>query len=298
MSLKQLPAIKVNADARAVDWDVREDALAKWNPAVRAAEDDMPSISIYEQIGYDPWDGTGVTVKRIDAALRNIGKQDVVVNINSPGGSFFEGLAIYNRLRQHEAKVNVRVVGLAASAASAIAMAGDSIEIGRAAFLMIHNVWGLVIGNRHDLGQVAQEFEAFDGSLAGLYAAQSGMDEADIATMMDAETWLNGQEAVDKGFADGLLAADQVKEDGQASQAAAHMLARKQVEKALQKDGKSRAEQRQLIAALMEFDGKPGAAVNEGGAKPGAGTDGRGKPGAAEQEWVDALREMSAALKA
>ncbi|MBN0106041.1 Clp protease ClpP, partial [Pseudomonas aeruginosa] len=93
----------------------------------------------YEPIGYDWWTGEGVTAKRIAGALRAIGGDvDVTVNINSPGGDVFEGLAIYNLLREHKGKVTVRVLGLAASAASFIAMAADEVKIARAGFLMIH----------------------------------------------------------------------------------------------------------------------------------------------------------------
>src|SRR5690606_15536984 len=117
-------------------------ALSRWNPGVRAAaEDSETSITIYDVIGEDYWTGGGVTVSRIDGALRKIGNRDVTVFINSPGGDVFEGIAIYNRLREPPANVTVKIMGLAASAASIIAMAGDRIEIGTASFLMVHNAW-------------------------------------------------------------------------------------------------------------------------------------------------------------
>ena len=138
-----------------------ETALDRWQPGVQAAADTDNSISSYDVIGEDFWTGEGVTVKRIDAALRKIGNRDVVVNINSPGGDVFEGIAIYNRLREHPAQVHVRVLGLAASAASIIAMAGDKIEVGEAAFIMIHNAWVMAVGNRHDMAEVAAFLEPF-----------------------------------------------------------------------------------------------------------------------------------------
>jgi ATP-dependent Clp protease protease subunit len=85
---------------------------------------------MYDVIGEDFWSGGGVTVNRVDAALRQIGNQDVEVHINSPGGDMFEGIAIYNRLLEHPGKVTVKVLGLAASAASIIAMAGEEVLIG------------------------------------------------------------------------------------------------------------------------------------------------------------------------
>jgi ATP-dependent Clp protease protease subunit len=186
-----------------------EGALDRWNPAVRAASEDAASISIYEVIGEDPWTGGGVTVKRIDAALRSIGNKDVVVNINSPGGDVFEGIAIYNRLREHQGKITVKVLGLAASAASVIAMAGDNILIGASSFLMIHNAWVMAIGNRHDMRDVADFLEPFDRALADVYVARSGQNLETVQAAMDAETWFNGSQAVELGYAEGLLAADE-----------------------------------------------------------------------------------------
>ena len=127
---------------------------------VRAAGNDANSISIYDSIG-ENWEGTGVTAKRISAALRAIGDKDVVVNINSPGGDFFEGVAI-SKLREHQGRVTVQVMGLAASAASVIAMAGDQILMGDGSFLMIHNAWAVAIGNRHDMADAAKLLEPFD----------------------------------------------------------------------------------------------------------------------------------------
>ncbi len=137
MSLRKLPEIKAERRLGPAQFDMRPDALERWEPEVRAAESGDNAISIYDPIG-ENWEGTGVTAKRISAALRSIGQKDVVVNVNSPGGDFFEGVAIYNLLREHQAKVTVNVMGLAASAASVIAMAGDEVLMGDGSFLMIH----------------------------------------------------------------------------------------------------------------------------------------------------------------
>ncbi|MBM9968481.1 Clp protease ClpP, partial [Pseudomonas aeruginosa] len=115
------------------------------------------------------------------------------------------GLAIYNLLREHKGKVSVNIIGLAASAASFIAMAGDEIRIGRAAFLMIHNAWLIAMGNRNDLREIADWLEPFDMTLADIYAQRTGIDIDDIVKQMDAETWIGGREAVDKGWADAFL---------------------------------------------------------------------------------------------
>ena len=203
--------IRLNANRKITALST-EGALDRWNPRAKAATEAPASISIYEVIGEDPWTGGGVTVKRIDAALRSIGNNDVTVNINSPGGDVFEGIAIYNRLREHQGQVNVKVLGLAASAASIIAMAGDTVEIGASSFLMIHNAWVLAVGNRHDMREVADFLEPFDRALADVYVARSGQDLATVQSAMDVETWMSGSQAIEQGYADSLLAADEVVE--------------------------------------------------------------------------------------
>lgn len=209
MSLKDLPKIEALAGQR---WHMREDCLDKWNPAVMSAVQGDNTISIFDAIG-DDYMGEGVTAKRIGGALRAIGNQDVQVSINSPGGDFFEGVAIYNMLRAHPAKVTVRVVGLAASAASIIAMAGDEIQIGKAGFLMIHNSWTIGVGNRHDMVSLSEAMAAFDSAMADVYSARTGVDKGAVAAMMDKETWLSGSEAIEGGFATAFLPDDEVAEN-------------------------------------------------------------------------------------
>lgn len=190
-----------------------EGAIDRWQPGVEAAIDPETDnvIAIHDVIGEDWWTGEGVTVKSVDAALRRIGNREVVVTINSPGGDVFEGIGIYNRLREHPAQVTVKILGLAASAASVIAMAGDRVEIGEAAFLMIHNAWVMAIGNRHDMREVADFLEPFDGALRDVYVQRTGLASDDVAAKMDSETWIGGRAAVDEGFADALLAADETR---------------------------------------------------------------------------------------
>ncbi|WP_311747579.1 head maturation protease, ClpP-related, partial [Proteus columbae] len=169
------------------------------------------SISILDVVGEDYW-GEGVTAKRISAALRAIGEQDIVVNLNSPGGDMFEGLAIYNLLRAHSGKVTVNILGIAASAASIIAMAGDEIKMGRGAFLMIHNCWAMGVGNRHDFAKLAHDLAPFDASMTDIYVARSGQSSDVVNQMMDNETYISASEAIEKGFADSLLSADVIDE--------------------------------------------------------------------------------------
>ena len=221
MSRRSLPSIDgitayIGSEPHALRFEPPGAAMARWHPQMRAAGDDGDNtVSILDVIGVDPWTGEGVTAKRIAAALRSIGaERDVVVNINSPGGDYFEGMAIYNLLREHKGEVTVRVLGIAASAASIIAMAGDRVEVPRAGFLMIHNTWAIVIGNRHDMREFADTLESFDKAAQAVYAARTGMDAKAIGKLMDADTFISGEDAVAKGFADALLASDQVEEKG------------------------------------------------------------------------------------
>lgn len=266
-------------------WEVTAQSLEKWDRSILAADKETENtISIYDYIGADFF-GEGVTVKRIAAALRSIGAEnDVIVNINSPGGSMFEGLAIYNTLKQHKGNVTVRVVGLAASAASIIAMAGDKVEVAKAGFLMIHNAWTVVVGNRHDFEDAMQVMEAFDKALNSIYSDSTGIDEKKIAKMMDSETWIGGDEAVDLGFAHSLLPTDKVEK-----KEAKNLSPLNQVDIALAKAGMPRSQRRDLIKEIT--NGKSCAADSNKDITPGADA----KP--AEDETLLALAASISSLK-
>lgn len=256
-----LPTAKQDRPSKAMEWDLLPRALDRWTAGL-SAETSENTISIFDPIGVDPWTGEGVTAKRISSALRSIGDDaDVVVNLNSPGGDMFEGFAIYNLLREHKGKVTVKILGLAASAASIIAMAGDEIQISRAGFLMIHNTWVVVIGNRNDLREAADMLEPFDAAMADIYAARTGIQVKAVQKKMDAETFINGSAAVEEGWADSLLPSDEVKQEKGAKneRAAAYLL-----DSALAKAGLPRSERRHL---LQDFKASaPSAADTDGGA--------------------------------
>ena len=184
MSKKQLPVAPAGRPCARVTCETLPSALDRWDGGIKAAATDDNSISVFDVIGQDYW-GEGITAKRIAGALRAMNGADVTVNINSPGGDMFEGLAIYNLLREYEGHVTVKVLGIAASAASIIAMAGDDIQIGRGAFLMIHNCWLYAMGNRHDFAELAQSLEPFDTAMADIYVARSGLDIAAVQKLMD-----------------------------------------------------------------------------------------------------------------
>lgn len=151
------------------------------------------------------------------AALDQIDTKNIVLNLNSPGGDVFDGIAIFNDLVAHPANVVVRVNGLAASAASLIAMAGDEIEIAENAFFMIHNAWAIAIGDTRELTARAKLLKTIDGKLAETYANRTNQAVADIRQQMDDETWLTAEDAVEQGFADKLIAKDDDEADARAS---------------------------------------------------------------------------------
>jgi len=156
-------------------------------------------ISIYDEIGL--W---GVTAMQFIADLKAIDAQQIRLFINSPGGSVFDALAMYNALRQHPAEIEVVVMGVAASAASIVAMAGNKIVMPENAFMMIHNPLNMAYGNADELREMADVLDKIAASLIATYAARTGLPDEEIKTLLDAETWLSAAEAVEKGFADEL----------------------------------------------------------------------------------------------
>ncbi|EKY3164814.1 Clp protease ClpP [Cronobacter sakazakii] len=281
MTIKSLPAAPEGRPFAREKPDLPAAAMERWNGSIRAARDGDNSISIFDFIGADYW-GEGVTASRIAGALRSLNGADVTVNINSPGGDMFEGLAIYNLLREYEGKVTVKVLGLAASAASIIAMAGDDVQIGRGAFLMIHNCWVYAMGNRHDLAQIAADMAPFDKAMSDIYQARSGLDAETVDRMMDGETYIGGSEAVEKGFADSLLSADEIADDDESPAAALRKL-----DALLAKANTPRSERRKLLKALS-------------GSTPGAAASPDGTPSAAtiHKETIDRLEAALSGLTA
>jgi ATP-dependent Clp protease protease subunit len=151
----------------------------------------ITEIALYDEIG-GPF---GVTAKDFRAKLKDA-TGDVVLRINSPGGDVFQAVAIYNDLLAHNGKIRIEIVGLAASAASVVAMAGDEIAIAPSAFLMIHDSWGIAIGNSSDHADVSNLLDS----------RRTRIDARVIRKMMHDETWLQGDEALAQGFATEIIA--------------------------------------------------------------------------------------------
>lgn len=150
----------------------------------------------------------GVGAEQFVKDLNAITAPTVHLRINSPGGDVFEGRAIATAIAQHPSTVIAHVDGLAASAASSVAMAADQVEMAPGSFIMIHRAWTLAMGNAQELLEVAALLEKIDGSLAQDYATQTGLPLEQINEWLDAETWFTAEEAVENGFADSISGDD------------------------------------------------------------------------------------------
>lgn len=179
-------------------------AQGPWYRIQNAADsDDGPAeVFIYDFI--DSW--MGVSAESFVKDLAAIDKGEITVRINSPGGDVWDGLAIMNAIRNHKAKVTAVVDGIAASAASFIAMAGDEVVIRRNAEMMIHDASGLVLGNASDMHDMAKLLDKESDNIASIYADRTGGEVKDWRKAMRAETWYSDQEAVDAGLADRIEA--------------------------------------------------------------------------------------------
>ncbi len=165
-----------------------------------AARSGALEISIYDEIGF-----YGVNASDFKRSLDGFENVDeIVLNLHSPGGSVFDGLAIYNQLKNHDASVTVHIDGLAASIASIIAMAGDNVVIPENAFIMIHKPRMPVAGVADELRESADLLDKVETTLLAAYRGKTGITDERLAPMLEAETWLTGVEAVELGFADHL----------------------------------------------------------------------------------------------
>ncbi|WP_417217876.1 ClpP-like prohead protease/major capsid protein fusion protein [Alcanivorax sp.] len=189
-----MPKWKLKALAQAVNGGL---ALSATNQINAKGE-----LLLYGVIG-DWWDGLdAMTIVREVEALND---GPLSVRIHSEGGFITEGLAIYNALANSERRVEVTIDGIALSMASVIAMAGDVVRIPANAFIMIHKPSGPSMGEADDHRRTADVYDQFEDTLANIYATKTGLDKDTLKTMMAAETWLNGEQAVELGFADELI---------------------------------------------------------------------------------------------
>lgn len=171
--------------------------------------DDMPAeVLIYDDIG--AW---GVTAKDFTEKLGSIKSKKINLRINSGGGDFFDGCAIYNAIKEHPAETTCHVTALAASAASIIAIAGKKVTVAKNGFLMIHNVMSMAFGSAADMRKEAELLDRLSGSAAAMYAAKTGHPAADMQKLMDDETWFDAAEAKKLGLVDEIKDDDEEDDD-------------------------------------------------------------------------------------
>ncbi len=180
---------------------VKPDSAA-WFRIQASAQNDTVEVMIYDEIG-----AYGMSAKQFasELAASATGKQTIKLHLHSLGGDVFEGLAIYNLLKNHPATIEVHIGGVAASMGSVIAMAGDKIYLPENAWIMLHQPRGGKLGKAEEMRAYADLLDKLQDSMVSAYAQKTGLADDEIKQMMNAETWLMGKDALSKGFADQLI---------------------------------------------------------------------------------------------
>ena len=159
------------------------------------------------EISDETWWGDEVTPQMFRSEL-NAAEGDIDLWINSPGGDCYAAAQIYNMLMEYKGNVAVKIDGIAASAASVVAMAGSTVEMSPVATIMIHNPMTVSIGDTHEMERTITFLAEIKESIINAYELKTGLSRAKISRLMDAETWMNAKKAVELGFADSVLYAD------------------------------------------------------------------------------------------
>ena len=183
-------------------------------PVFDAAKDEA-TVYLYDAI--DPY--WGIDAGEFVKALSEITAKTIHLRINSPGGSVFDAEAIQTALQQHKARVVAHIDGMAASAATYVALAADEVEMSDGAMFMIHNAWTFAFGNASELVDTAALLEKIDANLLRDYQAKTGASAEQIKQWMDAETWFTAQEALTNGFVDRIYGNTDAPEDAQSASA-------------------------------------------------------------------------------
>ncbi len=262
---RKLPTLQVPSIEGATGFQIPPSALDRWDNTLGLQSSDGKNvIEILDIIGEDPFFGGGVSAKSVSQQLRSMsGPVDVL--LNSPGGFVTEGVSIFNMLQEYKGDVTIKIIGMAGSIASVIALAGDKIEIARTGFFMIHNSSTIMAGDKYDMKLAFDWLDMVDETMREVYALRSGLPEAEIAAMMDRETTLRGRDAVDKGFADALLGSEALARRADLNSDIKFKPAAFRADAVMARAGLSRAERRKLLSELKS--GTPRAAED---VKPGA----------------------------
>lgn len=188
-----------NAEAVARYWGKSLDK-PDWYRIEAKDDDNNAEIIIYDVVGWPYNDAFDL--------IRNLGTikaKNISVRINSPGGDVFDGVAIFNALKEHPAHVTTKIEGLAASIASIIALAGDEVQAHKNAMYMVHDPWVLAAGNQYDLREIADILGKIGGNMLDIYYDKSNIGKRELKQMMKDETWFTAAEAKDRGLIDTIL---------------------------------------------------------------------------------------------
>lgn len=173
-------------------------------------EAEKATVYIYGTIGADYWSPEDENrAKEFSQTLAELSPKPVDIRIDSTGGDVYEGFAIASAIQRYEGFTHAYIDGLAASAASYIAMMADRVTMNDYAMIMVHNAWALAIGNRDELRETADRLEAIDKVIAGIISARSVLDVEDVMSAMSAETWYTGDEALEAGMCDEVIVTEQ-----------------------------------------------------------------------------------------
>ena len=182
-----------------------------WNWVKNEGDSQERTLFLNGEISDETWYGDEVTPQLFKDEL-NAGKGNITVWINSPGGDVFAAAQIYNMLRDYKGAVTVKIDGLAASAASVIAMAGDEVLVSPVAMMMIHNPATIAMGNAKEMERAIGMLNEVKESILNAYETKTGLNRVKLSHMMDEETWFNAKKAVELGFADKILFSDKEPE--------------------------------------------------------------------------------------
>jgi len=248
-----------NAEAAARYWGKSLDKPDWYKIEAKDGEDEA-EIILYDVIGW-PYNDAYDLIR----ALSQKDVKNIIVRINSPGGDVFDGMAIFNALREHPAKVTTKIEGLAASMASVIALAGDEVQAHKNTMYMIHEPWTVMAGNQYELREVADILAKLSTGSLDIYYDKSNVGKRELKAMMKEETWFTAAEAKDKGFIDTILDTGAAKAkfdlsifanapEGIEGEREGHELTKQEIERVLRDAGASRSFAKSIAARRSNGD--------------------------------------------
>lgn len=261
-----------NAEATARMWEKPLDKPDWYR--IEAKADDTAEIIIYDVIGW-PYIEADAFVRE----LSSIKAKNIKLRINSPGGDVFDGMAIFNAIKDHPAHVTTQIDGLAASMGSVLALSGDVVTAHKNAMMMIHNAWVIAIGDRNELAKTASLLEQIDGNILDVYYTKAGHSKRELKQMMNDETWLKADQAKEYGLIDRVIDSESQARanfnlkvysnvpDGVGFEREGRDLTEREIERALRDVGASRSFAKAVAAGGRDGE-RGGASLRDAGCDP------------------------------